>query len=253
MEKRPSGTFSSNDPKLFAMAGIEPISTQQWEAAFHFFSRAWFQRLWIVQEAALSRALHFWCGDTGFPWSLLAEFVTWIYTVDWQYSLEPMHARQFTVQFTGIGSLYQIIEIGNCLDNGLNDPFIRKKLSLLFGIEGRQGAVAGFLGITIHMNQHRLVGDAKDKVYSPLAMTVRFQSHADEPLPKPEYDRTVQQIYQGTAEYPLEHSNSLAVLSLVDERVTRTVPGLPSWTPDWSVEMSHEPLIMLDRHDATKN
>lgn len=113
--------------------------------------------------------------------------------------------------------------------------------------------MAGFLGLMIYMNQHRLTSDARDKVYSPLAMAVRFQKDADKPLPKPKYDNTVQQIYQDTAEYLLEASNSLGLLSLVDDRATRILLGLPSWTPDWSVHMSQEPLLMLDSHSATKN
>jgi hypothetical protein len=42
-----------------------------WQALGHFFGRAWFDRLWIIQEAALSVDIVVLCGSKSVDWRVL--------------------------------------------------------------------------------------------------------------------------------------------------------------------------------------
>jgi hypothetical protein len=70
-------------------------------------------------------------------------------------------------------------------------------------------------------------GDARDKVYSQLGL-----GGADI---TPDYHATIAGVYITTAEYILNHSKSLLLLTCVEGKECQEVPGLPSWVPDWSV------------------
>ncbi|KAE8372163.1 heterokaryon incompatibility protein-domain-containing protein [Aspergillus bertholletiae] len=45
-----------------------------WRAVFLLYSRAWFQRLWIVQEVVLARECVFLCGTAQIDWAVIVNF-----------------------------------------------------------------------------------------------------------------------------------------------------------------------------------
>jgi hypothetical protein len=67
----------------------------------------------------------------------------------------------------------------------------------------------------------------RDKVYSQLGL-----GNVDI---YPDYHASVADVYITAARYILEHSKSLLLLTCVEGEDFQTVPGLPSWVPDWSV------------------
>ncbi|KAK4155855.1 heterokaryon incompatibility protein-domain-containing protein [Chaetomidium leptoderma] len=54
--------------------GFPPPDAELWRAAFLLYSRAWFQRLWIVQEIVLARRCVFLCGTRKLEWHDVADF-----------------------------------------------------------------------------------------------------------------------------------------------------------------------------------
>ncbi|EAT85964.1 hypothetical protein SNOG_06133 [Parastagonospora nodorum SN15] len=69
--------------------------------------------------------------------------------------------------------------------------------------------------------------NARDKVYSQLGL-----GNADI---IPDYRASVQDAYITAAKYILTNSKSLLLLTCVEGEDFQTIPGLPSWVPDWSV------------------
>jgi hypothetical protein len=67
----------------------------------------------------------------------------------------------------------------------------------------------------------------RDKVYSQLGLGGVNIS--------PNYDLSVAEVFITSARYILEHSPSLLLLTCVEGEAFQTIPGLPSWVPDWSV------------------
>lgn len=48
-----------------------------------FFSRPWFSRVWVIQEATLSHRATVYCGDKVFPWSAVKSFHQWNASQKW--------------------------------------------------------------------------------------------------------------------------------------------------------------------------
>ncbi|KAL7784780.1 heterokaryon incompatibility domain-containing protein [Trichoderma afarasin] len=48
-----------------------------------FFSRPWFSRVWVIQEATLSQRATVYCGDKVFPWSAVKSFHQWNASQKW--------------------------------------------------------------------------------------------------------------------------------------------------------------------------
>jgi hypothetical protein len=57
-----------------ASHGFPPPDDLLWRATFLLYSRAWFQRLWIVQEVVLARRCVFLCGTRQLEWHDLVNF-----------------------------------------------------------------------------------------------------------------------------------------------------------------------------------
>lgn len=57
----------------------------------------------------------------------------------------------------------------------------------------------------------------------------------------PDYSKTVQQVYNKTARYPLSEPDPLRILGATGISSARSVEGLPFWVPDWSPRV-HAPL-----------
>jgi hypothetical protein len=55
----------------YSRFGIPLFSRDDWLSVYVFFSRSWFRRAWIVQEAALARQTIVVCGSAIFPWTIL--------------------------------------------------------------------------------------------------------------------------------------------------------------------------------------
>ena len=67
-------------------------------------------------------------------------------------------------------------------------------------------------------------------------------------LPRPDYNLPVWEVYMRTTRNTMELSNSLTILSYVNQGTTPKIPNLPSWVPDFSeaqfqrlVDMGHGP------------
>lgn len=58
----------------FASRKLPPPDDLLWRAAFLLYGRAWFQRLWIVQEIVLARDVVFLCGAQKLDWHVLVNF-----------------------------------------------------------------------------------------------------------------------------------------------------------------------------------
>ena len=58
--------WAFEDPETLSWMGLPCVTKAQWKALMHLYSRRWFERLWVVQEVALSR-------NTKASWKLSAE------------------------------------------------------------------------------------------------------------------------------------------------------------------------------------
>ncbi|KAI1204656.1 HET-domain-containing protein [Annulohypoxylon truncatum] len=177
-------------------------SHEHWNALVSLFERRWFTRAWVVQELVLARETNVLCGRYEFDWETLV-------------SISDHMAKQTSV-------------------NTYAKQCSFKKPAKLAAV--KQDILDGtgkiLLRSLIRCRTYE-ASDPRDKVYSLLSL-VNHRSNGDLRL-NPHYDSNIADIYTGIAEYLLEDSDDLHVLAHAEGDKFRSVEGLPSWAPDWSV------------------
>jgi hypothetical protein len=76
-----------DDPSIYSVVGIEPITQSEWGCIVRFFSRTWFERVWIVRELILAQKAEFFCGDVKIDHSKVLGFVNFLTITGWDLSL----------------------------------------------------------------------------------------------------------------------------------------------------------------------
>jgi hypothetical protein len=76
-----------DDPSIYSIVGIEPITQSEWGCIARFFSRTWFERVWIVRELILAQKAGFFCGDFKIDYSNVKTFVNFLSITGWDTSL----------------------------------------------------------------------------------------------------------------------------------------------------------------------
>jgi hypothetical protein len=84
--------------------------------------------------------------------------------------------------------------------------------------------------------------DPRDKIFAfrDIASKADPAAFADIDVLKPDYCSSVQQVYLETATFLLQSSGELALLSHVQDPSRTRISGLPSWVPDFSVELGRD-------------
>ena len=171
------------------------------------FLRAWWQRIWIVQEVTVSPGLLVVCGRRTIPWELLIRFLAIV---------EEYHKP-------AIGEVLRSVRAReNDLkeDLGLTLHGIRRKWHES-GLQPVSQLLIGFL--------NWLATKPIDKVYGILAMA----AEAKHPALTPDYRSTPQYVYMTVTKFIIESHQKLDFI-LIAAGMRQLVP-LPSWTPDLSV------------------
>ena len=176
-------------------------SEQQWQALSQFFSRSWFHRAWIIQEAALAQECTVVCGSHAVKWETLVKASQMLATTRWS-SYQKKYNKS-----AGIGG---------------NSPARLAATRLAWQAQHPQS----FLYALIRARQFTC-HDPRDKVFSQLGLgrTNFF----------PDYDSSVSQVYISAAVHIIQHADSLLILTCVEGPEFQTPHlELPSWVPDWS-------------------
>ncbi len=87
--------------------------------------------------------------------------------------------------------------------------------------------------------RHSSATDPRDMIFA----VVGLSNASPEACLIPDYSKSVEQVYEETAEYLLRESG-LLLLSSVQNR--SKIADLPSWVPDWSQEPEHAPAAWFD-------
>jgi hypothetical protein len=179
------------------------------------FKRAWFSRLWVVQETAMTPNPTLICGEWSLPWD----------------SLYRAHMRlPATLSFTANGAAamrgaFQNIDaVVNCwrLHQSWKDfktlpeeELARRLILLLYSLKGRF-----------------LCSDVRDRIYGILGMVgnpeVTIYTTVD-------YQKSAATVFRDFAVFVIEARRSLDILT--GDRASFSAseyPGKPSWVPTWS-------------------
>jgi hypothetical protein len=212
-------------PNWFYFSKLLPDHT--WSAVRPFYQRQWFNRIWIIQEVALSDHIVVFCGDDYLPWKYVANFVAYIPPVlpSRFYGMDPQRKGLATYQPQAIS------EIGR----------LRK-----------EGQSPRLLDLVL---EHRRCGatDPRDKIYGLLGM-----GNYNIPV---DYSKPTEELYKDFAiQHILHGASSMSIKDISDQEASHDVFrilysagrlgqkfSLPSWVPDWSVDFRSTPLWPVNK------
>jgi hypothetical protein len=190
--------------------GLPEESSPIWSALRYFFRRAWFQRVWVIQEAANASQLDVACGQLHLEWDEL------VYAARC-FAESPIFAATDTAQVC-----QHIGFIDECRRRMQQDTDDRLSLFNLLYRSRQCGAT-----------------DLRDKIYGLYPLV-----HDHSTLPEPNYEKAIDTVYKETAIHLIGTTGRLDVLSFAGAaRAPHTCSlNLPSWAPDWH---SHEKTTSL--------
>ena len=235
--------------EMYEMLSIQPIRTKTWAALAHFLNRQWFQRTWIVQEAALAKKLILVCGRQVLSWDEILQTCIFLQASGWFHRLikftdadgAAVGAGWKVIVFASMQNICRLEpvspELGHVLPSPLQalDPSSVPTEDLDFKL------------LLFYMTTSRPfeAGDKRDKVFAPLALLkqvrkryaskTEFQYEADY-----EDSKTPRQVYIDASALILQNTKNLLLLSQVEVRTTHSINDLPSWVPDFS-QRTHNP------------
>jgi hypothetical protein len=186
--------------------------------------RPYFTRIWIAQEAALSRSLVVTCGDDTISFSDIALVAGIVISLS-----EGKNLRNLSNILT-VRAL-----MPNAIQTGTTDP------SWLFAkVTSRKMKVDKDLLSFASLFRSNNSTDPKDKIYALLGLLEEIEGGETYGI-TPDYNLSVEQAYVQVAEAILKHQRHLDLFGAIQHssfRLKRKRHDLPSWAPDWSDTMS---------------
>jgi hypothetical protein len=188
--------FIADDLATIVRGSRPPMGESLHRAVDKFLERAYFERVWIIQEILFARDITVVLGDRAAAWNDMSRAV---YHADVNRRLDRAEAYRNLIPAV----------------MHWRDPSTVDKPSSLLQF--------------LHATRHCKSSDPRDKVYALLAMT----PEKDEAAIAPDYTHTPREIFLSVAKFLLIHHNNLDVLCHCQGASPSY--SLPSWVPDWSV------------------
>lgn len=199
------GVLGSQEAKEL---GLPELSDPIWEALKRVLHRPWFDRVWVIQEVAVSKRATIICGDAKVIWEDLLESALLI-------SEGMIHGD---TEGPDVGNITTI--------DG-------------FRIQVRDGEEFDLFVLLKH-SRPSLATDARDKVYALLGIA----QECDRDAIKPDYGILTAELYRRITLYFIERDKTTDVLSQAG--YGQSIAELPSWAPDWSLPISSENQDLVD-------
>jgi len=184
---------------------------EEWRALVDLLGRAWWERLWTVQEIVLARDSEVVCGDTTIMWSRFRE----LYLVIDQNLNTILGSKE---EQGAVGTLQHLNKI-------ITRTFLYR--------EQKQNRTCDLLQI-LNLTRIYVASDPLDKIYGVLGLA----KDAERIMPKPDYSLSIDRLLQSLVIAMIDSHQNLDFLSLVS--LHRLPMSKPSWFPDPEVDFRNE-------------
>ena len=167
----------------------------------HIHSRPWWGRIWVLQEAALSKAAILICSQQTARYSDVLYF---------HHVLREDSATFY--------------RLGNLLGVSRNHLSTLVRVSKITASNGHTSEVMRVLELARLLN----ASDPRDRIFGLLGLSPVLASV----LPAADYSKTPSDIFVEVANSFVSHLKSLQILTAIHDE--RSALNHPSWAPDWS-------------------
>ncbi|KAJ9663577.1 hypothetical protein H2201_005538 [Coniosporium apollinis] len=195
--------------------GFPSPEAPDWMALEWFYGQAWFSRVWVLQEVAVAEFVTAFLGDFEIKANYIGYAAVWFVGKGYANEWGPL---------TLTSDLSKAAFLLNRTKSMMSGNNRSKLLSLL-------GRVRTFKATL-----------PQDKVYAVLGIAQEGRSYADTPL-RPDYNKSVAEVYRDTTRYLIRHNTNLDVLSHTCSSDANRNYDAPSWAARWDVPNGTRPLI----------
>ena len=234
-----SKAYNIEDSSFYDSLGLLQPTWTEWESYVTFCQRRWFTRAWIVQEAALAKDLVVLCAGVELNWENMQFLSVFLKVSQWG----PYLSTRFCGSRLSVPDIEQsVVEYLRhyVSEGGPESPQMRSRLILVSEAKSKIDRSHALLEHVLSRIRMFEVSDPKDKVCSGLGIVSRFLLPASQPLFRPDYSLSVQQVYTVAASHSVLNVSLLSALSCVEDRSPRRLAGLPSWVPDFNTRKTGE-------------
>ncbi|KAG4441714.1 hypothetical protein IFR05_002793 [Cadophora sp. M221] len=209
-------TYGPKNRKGIESALIEAYEGHfiRWNFLRELLSRAWFGRVWVLQEVANAKKATIYAGSAKCDWDTIAAISRWLSMYDVN---GPLNIRGTICSLGTVDLIWKISRLRE-------DP--RRPLPKLIDILAESRMCMSTYAI--------------DKVYGVLGLVCREDA---ERIPV-DYGIEAADLYQRIAETELWKTGLEILYHCVNSGAPSTV-GCPSWTPDWSQPCYHSSYVKL--------
>ena len=202
-----------------------PAMLARWAPIYHFFSRSWWSRVWVMQEVVWAAEILVQCGDSQPSWDMLL------------------------CAFIKIKSILKGPELQDSLMTGIYRSLSVWTLSIYRLL--REESLPISLEHTLTIVRQRNSTDPRDRVFGILNMIPISEWPG-----KPDYSNEVSEVFTATTKHIINRTRRLTILCacqranyivkrqdhLRKEFQHLPIAGLPTWVPDWSSNRLTVPL-----------
>ena len=201
--------YPFEDEKLREL-GLPSKNSPDWLALADVLSRAYFQRIWVLQELVMAPAgIICLCGNYKLPWAAFEIVYRVLVATNWRGRI-----RSLSNEVRGTDIIMEALDFVPIVTLLMHAP----KLELQMLLDFTRGLLAT---------------DPRDKIFALLGMADNEQGKISAMGIRPDYGKSVQQVYTDlTGSFIL--NGSLELLSMVESHKTTRIKGLPSWVPDYT-------------------
>lgn len=219
--------------------GTLPLFYTHWLGLVAFLNRPWFKRAWVAQETILARNVVVICGRAVISWAMISKVVSFLISTGWHDQLHTEKMKTLDPIQRKPGPYGRLLEAK--IDVGMAAIYLestRKGIST-------SGHLALFRYL-LHAHRYCKASDPRDMIYAFLSLAWKerkpFTSHPNAIVPN--YDIPVHDLYTTVTKVFLQSYGDLKFLSQIQDPTFSVVKNLPSWVPDYSVELKPAPLSM---------
>ncbi|KAI2624341.1 HET-domain-containing protein [Hypoxylon sp. NC1633] len=192
-------------------------------------ARPWFRRVWTFQEMVLSREPWVQCGTLRVRWADLCNFL--LPVLDMVY-LTPKSTSQNSSERGSLETMGQIIP---------QDAHILGRMNQVrdaFHTPNKTNTDLYSLWQVLKVRQGSQATDPRDMIYANMGL------HSDHwetrEFIEIDYRKSIKQVFVETGRYVLKNAGFAEALSAISKSPLRSI--LPSWVPDWGVDVSSDVL-----------
>jgi hypothetical protein len=199
----------------------------RWHSFYVLLSQSWFDRGWVVQEAALGRYCEVVWGQSSFNWDKFMHVYIWL--------------------STRAASIYHSEPFGEVLINSHMDVYLESHVEFgrAFYDEWSWGSPS--ILRTLNCAKELALGDPRDRIYAFTALP----QHSEEPIELyPDYQSSYLETYRTFTEQYIRSNKSTELLDYVSHD-GHPHPDIPSWVvrwdvPTWSITRNCSPTSALE-------